>query len=102
MELLTCGYPDFELDDLKNNTEYEGFKSNSIVIQWFWSVVQEFTKEERALLLQFVTGTSRVPSDGFANLIGSNGVQKFSIHSSAASDERLPISHTWYIIILYK
>lgn len=39
------------------------------VVQWFWEVVKDdFDQEQRARLLQFVTGTSGVPAQGFACL----------------------------------
>ena len=41
------------------------YHPNHIVIQWFWRVVLSFNNEMRARLLQFVTGTSRVPMNGF-------------------------------------
>jgi E3 ubiquitin-protein ligase HUWE1 len=34
----------------------------------------------RTSFLQFVTGTSRVPPEGFKGLNGFNGAQKFNIH----------------------
>ncbi len=37
-------------------------------------------KEDRALLIQFVTGTSKVPLEGFKSLQGIGGPQKFQIH----------------------
>lgn len=49
------------MDDLRANTEYSGYSAASPVIQWFWEVVQGFSKEDKARLLQFVTGTSKVP-----------------------------------------
>jgi hypothetical protein len=48
------------VDDLRANTEYSGYSAASPVIQWFWEVVQGFSKEDKARLLQFVTGTSKV------------------------------------------
>lgn len=42
------------------NTEYSGYSPGSPVIQWFWEVVQGLSKEDKARLLQFVTGTSKV------------------------------------------
>ena len=36
------------------------------VILWFWRIVLSFGDEMRHRLLQFVTGTSRVPMNGFA------------------------------------
>ena len=48
------------VDDLRANTEYSGYSAASPVIQWFWEVVQGLSKEDKARLLQFVTGTSKV------------------------------------------
>lgn len=50
----------FSVDDMRANTEYSGYSAASPVIQWFWEVVQSFSKEDKARLLQFVTGTSKV------------------------------------------
>ncbi|KAI7881687.1 hypothetical protein K492DRAFT_194128 [Lichtheimia hyalospora FSU 10163] len=97
LELLISGLPDIDIDDWKNNTEYQGgYSSNSAQIQWFWRAVRSFDQEERAKLLQFATGTSKVPLDGFANLQGSGGVQKFQIHKEYSSDNRLPTAHTCF------
>jgi E3 ubiquitin-protein ligase HUWE1 len=50
------------VDDLKTNTEYSGYSIASPVVQWFWDIVQGFSKEDKARFLQFVTGTSKVCS----------------------------------------
>ena len=49
--------------------------------------------ELRTAFLQFVTGSSRVPVDGFKDLRGMNGVQKLNIHKEF-QEERLPRAHT--------
>ena len=56
--------------------------------------VTSFDMETRARLLQFVTGTSRVPMNGFAELYGSNGPQKFTIEPWG-TPHSLPRAHTW-------
>lgn len=43
-----------------------------------------------------MTGTSKVPLQGFAALEGMNGIQKFQIHRDDRSTDRLPSAHTWY------
>uniref|UniRef100_A0A3Q3VY90 E3 ubiquitin-protein ligase HACE1 n=1 Tax=Mola mola TaxID=94237 RepID=A0A3Q3VY90_MOLML len=48
-------------------------------LTWFWEIVMSLTQKERVLLLQFVTGSSRVPHGGFAYLMGGSGLQKFTI-----------------------
>ncbi|CBI39752.3 unnamed protein product, partial [Vitis vinifera] len=96
LELLISGLPEIDLDDLKANTEYTGYTAASSVVQWFWEVVKAFNKEDMARLLQFVTGTSKVPLDGFKALQGISGPQKFQIHKAYGAPERLPSAHTCF------
>lgn len=96
LELLISGLPDIDVDDWKSNTEYTNYTAASQQIQWFWRAVRAFDKEERAKLLQFVTGTSKVPLNGFKELEGMNGIQRFNIHRDYGSKDRLPSSHTCF------
>ncbi|KAF7817048.1 E3 ubiquitin-protein ligase UPL1-like [Senna tora] len=96
LELLISGLPDIDLDDLRANTEYSGYTAASPVIQWFWEVVYGFSKEDKARLLQFVTGTSKVPLEGFSALQGISGSQKFQIHKAYGSPDHLPSAHTCF------
>ncbi|KAK8165547.1 hypothetical protein BKA80DRAFT_342647 [Phyllosticta citrichinensis] len=96
LELLISGLPEIDVDDWKNNTEYHNYTPASPQIQWFWRAVRSFDKEERAKLLQFVTGTSKVPLNGFKELEGMNGFSKFNIHRDFGSKDRLPSSHTCF------
>jgi E3 ubiquitin-protein ligase HUWE1 len=96
LELLISGLPDIDVDDWKSNTEYHNYTAASQQIQWFWRAVRSFDKEERAKLLQFVTGTSKVPLNGFKELEGMNGVNRFNIHRDYGNKERLPSSHTCF------
>merc|ERR1712096_46589 len=86
-----------DLDDLKANTEYKGnWKPDSKVIKWFWEVLEEMDDGQRALFLQFCTGTSKVPSGGFESLQGMNGVQRFQIAKSGHGTDALPAAHTCF------
>ncbi|XP_021743761.1 E3 ubiquitin-protein ligase UPL2-like [Chenopodium quinoa] len=96
LELLISGLPDIDLEDMRANTEYSGYSPASPVIQWFWEVVQGFSKEDKARLLQFVTGTSKVPLEGFSALQGISGAQKFQIHKAYGSPDHLPSAHTCF------
>ena len=52
--------------------------------------------EKRARLLQFVTGSSRVPMTGFKDLIGANNsVQPFCIERARTPDA-LPVAHSCF------
>ncbi|KAF5020000.1 hypothetical protein F66182_7988 [Fusarium sp. NRRL 66182] len=96
LELLISGLPDIDVDDWKSNTEYHNYTPSSQQIQWFWRALRSFDKEERAKLLQFVTGTSKVPLNGFKELEGMNGVNRFNIHRDYGNKDRLPSSHTCF------
>lgn len=43
-----------------------------------------------------MAGTSKVPLEGFANLQGISGPQKFQIHKSYSKADRLPSAHTCF------
>jgi len=96
LELLISGLPEIDLEDLKRNTEYHKYTPNSLQIQWFWRAIKSFDKDDQAKFLQFVTGTSKVPLQGFAKLEGMNGPQKFQIHRDDRDTSRLPCAHTCF------
>ncbi|KAK1274353.1 E3 ubiquitin-protein ligase UPL1 [Acorus gramineus] len=96
LELLISGLPEIDFDDLQANTEYTGYTAASSVVQWFWEVAKAFNKEDMARLLQFVTGTSKVPLEGFKALQGISGPQRFQIHKAYGAPERLPSAHTCF------
>lgn len=96
LELLISGLPDINVEDWQLNTTYNNYSPSNDQIQWFWRAVKSFDNEERAKLLQFSTGTSKVPLNGFKELSGANGFCKFSIHRDYGSTDRLPSSHTCF------
>ncbi|XP_043845321.1 LOW QUALITY PROTEIN: E3 ubiquitin-protein ligase NEDD4 [Dromiciops gliroides] len=96
LELLMCGLGDVDVNDWKEHTKYKnGYSVNHQVIQWFWKAVLMMDSEKRIRLLQFVTGTSRVPMNGFAELYGSNGPQFFTVEQWG-TPEKLPRAHTCF------
>uniref|UniRef100_A0A8C8ZN49 E3 ubiquitin-protein ligase n=1 Tax=Prolemur simus TaxID=1328070 RepID=A0A8C8ZN49_PROSS len=95
LELMLCGMQEIDMSDWQKNTIYRHYTKNSKQIQWFWQVVKEMDNEKRIRLLQFVTGTCRLPVGGFAELIGSNGPQKFCI-DKVGKETWLPRSHTCF------
>ncbi len=95
LELLLGGIGVIDVRDWRKNTVYKGdYHANHMVIQWFWRLVLSFNNEMRARLLQFVTGTSRVPMNGFKELYGSNGPKLFTIERWGNPDS-YPRAHTW-------
>uniref|UniRef100_A0AAR2J8W8 E3 ubiquitin-protein ligase n=1 Tax=Pygocentrus nattereri TaxID=42514 RepID=A0AAR2J8W8_PYGNA len=95
LEVMLCGMQEVDLQDWQRNTVYRHYTRNSKQIMWFWQFVKEVDNEVRLRLLQFVTGTCRLPLGGFAELMGSNGPQKFCIEK-VGKDTWLPRSHTCF------
>jgi len=95
LELMLCGMQEIDVQDWQRNTIYRHYTRNSKQVQWFWQFVKESDNERRARLLQFVTGTCRIPVGGFAELMGSNGPQRFCIEK-VGKETWLPRSHTCF------
>eukprot|EP00599_Poterioochromonas_sp_BG-1_P002604 CAMPEP_0173135958 /NCGR_PEP_ID=MMETSP1105-20130129/2196_1 /TAXON_ID=2985 /ORGANISM="Ochromonas sp., Strain BG-1" /LENGTH=704 /DNA_ID=CAMNT_0014048045 /DNA_START=280 /DNA_END=2394 /DNA_ORIENTATION=- len=99
LELLLHGVPNIDMDDWSRNTEYTGeFQNqpNHKVVQWFWEIIRSFEQEQKAKLLQFVTGTSGVPPQGFSYLQGNDGaVRRFTLHGDK-NVKVFPRAHTCF------
>lgn len=112
LELILCGIPTIDTADWRANTHVRYIKSEEDkkhkvseeeqngVLQWFWLVIESLTPEERARLLQFATGTSRVPVEGFKGLMSSSGIiHPFTIQlhpRGADSSSLFPKAHTCF------
>ncbi|KAJ2721794.1 hypothetical protein GGI07_003728 [Coemansia sp. Benny D115] len=95
LELLIGGLAEIDVDDWKKNTDYRGYTESDQVVQWFWKFVNEMDGEHQTRLLQFTTGTSRIPVNGFKDLQGSDGPRRFTIEKSG-DVVALPKSHTCF------
>ncbi len=82
-----------ERDDWAKFTNYRGYKAKDEVIKWFWTCVRSWPPERKSHLLQFATGTTRIPEHGFKDLQGPDGLQRFTIEKAGDPDE-LPKGHT--------
>lgn len=98
LELQVCGRPRMNVGLLKSMTTYEWCSENDPHILYFWEVLEKhFDDHERALLLKFVWGRSRLP------LHASEFECKFKISNMPKArqdpDRYLPISHTCFFSI---
>lgn len=110
LQLLLNGLPDINVEDWRANTELHQLQQSDAVVSWFWRAVRSFDQEERAKLLQvsppllphrtglirrvqFSTGSSRLPVEGFQGLQGAQGATKFSL-VNAHTKSVLPSAHT--------
>lgn len=93
LEVQICGDPSLDFAALEAATLYEGgFSKDSPVVQWFWSIVRDYSLENKKLLLSFVTGAHRAP-------LGGLGKMRFLIQRDGSSD-KLPTSHTCFNALL--
>lgn len=95
LELLIGGLAEIDIEDWKKHTDYRGYQESDQVIQWFWKCIKEWDLEQKARLLQFTTGTSRIPVNGFKDLQGSDGPRRFTIEKAGEAIQ-LPKSHTCF------
>jgi len=97
LELLISGLTTYDLNDLKANIEYKGgYSERSQQIQWLFQVLESCGDELITKFVQFVTGSSRIPVQGFSHLQGMNGIQKFNIQAVNDSSNKLPTAHTCF------
>jgi E3 ubiquitin-protein ligase NEDD4 len=95
LELLIGGIAEIDVDDWKKHTDYRGYTESDEVVQNFWQTVRSWDGEQKSRLLQFTTGTSRIPVNGFKDLQGSDGPRRFTIEK-AGEIGNLPKAHTCF------
>ncbi|KAF8821804.1 HECT-domain (ubiquitin-transferase) domain-containing protein [Cardiosporidium cionae] len=99
LDLLINGLPQIDVEDWIEHTVYEGdYDMHHFVVQWFWSSIRRFSDEERARLLQFATGSSRLPAEGFIALESNRGQHSlFTLRSTEWSEAcPFPKAHTCF------
>jgi hypothetical protein len=86
----------FVIAEERNEQQQQLQLNHSYLIEWFWEIVTEYSNEERAKLLQFSTGTSGVPPQGFGYLQSNDGqIRKFTLLCSSEV-KVFPRSHTCF------
>lgn len=94
LERLICGNQEkncYEFQMLRSVTKYVGgFSDKSRVVNWFWEIAQSWEFELQRKLLQFATGSDRVPPGGMSAL-------PFKISRLGSKDsDSLPLAHTCF------
>lgn len=65
---LVCGSKVFDFAELEAATEYDGYTVDSAAVRNFWRVAHALPPESQRRLLQFTTGSDRVPVGGLSRL----------------------------------
>lgn len=98
LELLIGGLSKIDVEDWRLHTKLKNCTVETPLVRWFWDIVKSYDEDKRARLLQFVTGSPRVPIQGFKALQGVNSeLRLFTIHLiKNACTDNLPKSHTCF------
>lgn len=89
-----CLLQNFDFNELEKSTEYDaGYTSESQTIKDFWSIVHSLSHDDKRKLLQFTTGSDRVPVGGLSHL-------KLVIARNGPDCDRLPTAHTCFNVLL--
>jgi len=98
---LLSGLGEIDVEDWEQRSAYaQGLTRDCDVVKWFWRTVRSWaaSPEDSARLpqmLQFVTGSARVPVGGFGELVGFNGAKHpFTLSRGAhLTPQSLPMAH---------
>ena len=75
---------------------YTGYVASSENIKWFWATVRELPEQDRAKLLQFVTGTSKVHQTAFPRTSSVTQTVGYSYRFSTVT------WHVWLLVAYVK
>lgn len=94
VEQLVCGSKNFDFNALEEATEYDGgYTPDTPIIKNFWELVHAMSMDNKRKLLQFATGSDRVPVGGLSRL-------KMIIAKNGPDSDRLPTAHTCFNVLL--
>lgn len=84
----------FDFKELEQSTEYDGgYNAESQTVRDFWSVVHDMSLEDKRRLLQFTTGSDRVPVGGMTHL-------RLVLARNGPDSDQLPTAHTCFNVLL--
>ena len=100
MNFMISGQENIDLNDLRENIIYKGeYNESHPVIKMFWEKILTLNKNELITFLQFATGSSAVPVDGFGALKEFGGrVQKLTIEPFMNYSAENPDEYTFHKI----
>ncbi|KAF1783560.1 HECT domain [Phytophthora cactorum] len=87
--MLVNGKPTIDVEELRSCTVFQGgYDEHTQVVLWLWQALREFTIELRGQFLKFMTGTNKIPLDGFE--------PPLNLTKSDLDPQALPRTHTCF------
>jgi E3 ubiquitin-protein ligase HUWE1 len=88
-KMLVNGKPTIDIEELRASTVFQGgYHENAQVVLWLWQALREFDQQKRGLFLKFMTGTNKIPLDGFE--------PPLNLTKSDLDPKALPRTHTCF------
>jgi len=88
LEVLISGLSEIDSKDLLKHLQHKDIKKKQLV-QWFKEIIEVMDQSMLANLLFFVTGTTKVPHEGFKN-------SPLSLTETSDGFSTLPVAHTCF------
>ncbi|CAB4063389.1 AREL1 [Lepeophtheirus salmonis] len=85
MDLLFSGFSTIDFNDLKKHHNCQNVSHK--IMEWFWLVLEHLSEEQKLLFLKFITGSSRLPPNGFKDLCPVFTIRQLN------EEGKLPSSH---------
>ncbi|CAK5181646.1 unnamed protein product [Aphanomyces euteiches] len=96
-ELILCGLCEIDVQDWKRSTVTSSNLKNHRALVWFWEIVEAMSQADQAKLLQYSTGSARVPVQGFKGLTSYDGkICYFTLRGVPYTTGRYPAIHACY------
>ncbi|KAI5181359.1 ubiquitin-protein ligase E3 A [Nematocida sp. AWRm80] len=89
LSVLIGGMECQNFDEIEKYTIYNGYRKDSILVQYFWEIFKEYDTVSQKKFLRFVTGTDRAPSGGLSRLA-------IVFMRNGGDTDRLPSSQTCF------
>ncbi|KAH9129688.1 hypothetical protein LEN26_005690 [Aphanomyces euteiches] len=97
LELILCGMDSIDVSDWRANTDATLDLMLSPLLEWFWDIVASLSRDDRVKLLQYTTGASRVPVQGFRGLTSYDGkLCRFNLKGVPYTRGAYPVVHACY------
>lgn len=92
--LLTCGNQKVDVNDLKKNTVCSHpYSMKTPVVKLFFNSIKKWNNKDLSKLIMFITGSPKVPANGFKHYKEKNNPIKIQ---PGGSKDRLPVAHTCF------
>lgn len=92
LEKIIVGSKYIDIRKLRSECVYRGYNPDSDIVVWFWETVDAYNNDMKEKLLQFCTGSGRMPITSVS--------MNFVIMKNGCDTERLPSAQTCFNILM--